>query len=109
MQAMDTAANIRAIVDRVRTEIRTRHYSPRTEDAYLGWIVRYLEFHRREPEELSVDDIRRFLSTGPTAMPFAFGDCALCDSLERDHAPSLDIGPTARPRPKPKPGPRHKA
>ena len=59
---MDTAANIRAIVDRVRTEIRTRHYSPRTEDAYLGWIVRYLDFHHREPEELSVDDIRRFLS-----------------------------------------------
>lgn len=59
---METAVNARAIVDRVRTEIRTRHYSPRTEEAYLGWIVRYLDFHRREPEELSIDDIRRFLS-----------------------------------------------
>lgn len=59
---METEVNIRAVVDRVRTEIRTRHYSPRTEDAYLGWIERYLRFHRREPEELSVDDIRKFLS-----------------------------------------------
>jgi len=59
---METEVNTRAVVERVRTEIRTRHYSRRTEDAYLGWIVRYLEFHRREPEELSVDDIRAFLS-----------------------------------------------
>ena len=59
---METELDTRAIVDRVRTEIRTRHYSPRTEDAYLGWIVRYLQYHRREPGELSVDDIRRFLS-----------------------------------------------
>ncbi len=55
------------------------------------------------------DDVRRFLSTGPVSMPFAFDDCALCDNLERDHAPSVDIGPNARPRPRPKPGPRHKA
>ena len=54
--------NTRAVVERVRTEIRTRHYSPRTEEAYLGWIVRYLHFHRREPEELTIDDIRTFLS-----------------------------------------------
>ena len=62
MRRMQTDVNNRAIVERVRTEIRTRHYSPRTEDAYLGWIVRYLAFHRREPEELCVDDIRTFLS-----------------------------------------------
>lgn len=59
---METEVNTRAIVERVRTEIRTRHYSPRTEDAYVGWILRYLQYHRREPEELTVDDIRRFLS-----------------------------------------------
>lgn len=59
---METGVNTGAVVERVRTEIRTRHYSRRTEEAYLGWIVRYLEYHRREPEELSVDDIRRFLS-----------------------------------------------
>lgn len=62
MRLMETAVNTRAIVERVRIEIRTRHYSGRTEEAYLGWIVRYLDFHRREPEELSIDDIRRFLS-----------------------------------------------
>ena len=59
---METESNAREIVERVRTEIRTRHYGPRTEDAYVAWIARYLRFHRSEPEELSVDDIRRFLS-----------------------------------------------
>jgi integron integrase len=62
MRLMESAVDTRAIVERIRTEIRTRHYSSRTEDAYVGWIVRYLQYHRREPEELSVDDIRRFLS-----------------------------------------------
>jgi integron integrase len=63
MRGMATTVDIAAITERVRTEIRTRHYSPRTEEAYLGWIARYLDFHRgREPDELAVDDIRRFLS-----------------------------------------------
>jgi hypothetical protein len=32
--------------DRLRAELRVRHYSLRTEEAYLGWVQRYLEFIR---------------------------------------------------------------
>lgn len=34
------------LVERVRIELRKRHYSPRTEEAYLRWIQRYADFHR---------------------------------------------------------------
>ena len=63
MPGMEPALDTRAIVEQVRTEIRTRHYSPRTEQAYLGWIERYIAFHgARHPNELAIDDIRQFLS-----------------------------------------------
>ncbi len=38
------------LLDRVRHEIRTRHYSRRTEDAYVHWIKRFIFFHaKRHP------------------------------------------------------------
>ena len=44
--------------------LRVRHYSRRTEDAYVHWIRRYIEFHqRRHPRELSEDDVNRFLTS----------------------------------------------
>jgi hypothetical protein len=33
------------LLDRVRAALRTRHCSPRTEKAYVGWIRRYIFFH----------------------------------------------------------------
>ena len=33
------------LLDRVRGEIRSRHYSRRTEKAYVAWIRRYIFFH----------------------------------------------------------------
>jgi integron integrase len=45
-----------------RTEIRTRHYSPRTEQAYVGWALRFLEFQRgRDPKPLPAELVREFL------------------------------------------------
>ena len=35
------------LLDRVRDSIRTRHYSRRTEEAYVHWIRRYIVFHQR--------------------------------------------------------------
>jgi integron integrase len=49
-------------MDRVRSEIRVRHDSIRTEEAYSSWIRRYIEFHRRHPRELDGDDLNRFLT-----------------------------------------------
>lgn len=51
------------LLDRVRTAMRTRHMSPRSEEAYLFWIRRYMVFHdRRHPETLGPEDVARFLS-----------------------------------------------
>jgi hypothetical protein len=35
------------LLDRVRTAVRLRHYSRRTEQAYVDWIRRYILFHRK--------------------------------------------------------------
>jgi hypothetical protein len=41
------------LLDRVRDAIRLRHYSPRTEEAYVGWIRRFILFHGvRHPAEM---------------------------------------------------------
>ena len=50
------------LMDRVRSELRVRHYSIRTEEAYTSWIRRYIRFHRRHPRELDGDDLNRFLT-----------------------------------------------
>jgi integron integrase len=51
------------LLDRVRGEIRARHYSLRTEDAYVAWIRRFLAFHRmRHPLEMGAAEITAFLT-----------------------------------------------
>jgi hypothetical protein len=49
------------LLDRVREAIRIRHYSPRTEQAYIDWIRRFIVFHdRQHPRDLGepeVDDV----------------------------------------------------
>jgi integrase len=50
------------LLDRVREVIRLKHYSIRTEQAYVQWIRRYILFHgRRPPAELGADELRSFL------------------------------------------------
>lgn len=45
-----------------------RHYSPRTEEAYVGWARRFAQFHgMRDPRGLGADDISRFISSLATA------------------------------------------
>ncbi len=40
-----------------------RQYSPRTKDAYLQWIRRYIVFHKvRHPAEMGMEEINAFLS-----------------------------------------------
>ncbi len=51
------------LIDRVRALLRLKHYSLRTEEAYLKWIRRYLRFHKlRHPREMGVPEIQAFLS-----------------------------------------------
>jgi hypothetical protein len=40
------------LLDQVSDAIRIKHYSQRTEQAYVGWIKRYIYFHGvRHPAE----------------------------------------------------------
>jgi integron integrase len=52
------------LLDCVRQEIRVRHYSIRTEDAYVDWVRRFVRFHgRRHPRELGPGDVAAFLTS----------------------------------------------
>lgn len=51
------------LLDRVRREIRVRHYSIRTEGSYVDWIKRFIIFHgKRHPSELGAAEVMSFLS-----------------------------------------------
>ena len=51
------------LLDRVREAVRARHYSIRTEEAYLRWIREYILFSdRRHPSELGAAAISAFVS-----------------------------------------------
>jgi integron integrase len=53
------------LLDRVRQSIRSRHYSPRTEKAYVAWIKRYIFFFhgKRHPDQMGAPEVRAFLSS----------------------------------------------
>jgi integron integrase len=59
-----TATRPLRLLDRVRAKIRVRNYSPRTEQAYVGWIRRYILFHgKRHPLEMGAPEMTAFLSS----------------------------------------------
>ena len=52
------------LLDRVRAAVRLRHYSRRTEKAYVAWIRRYVVFHgKRHPADMGAAELTRFLSS----------------------------------------------
>jgi integron integrase len=51
------------LLDQVRGRMRARHLSPRTEQAYLGWILRYIRYHgKRHPAELGEAEVVGYLT-----------------------------------------------
>jgi integron integrase len=51
------------LLDQVRTKILLKHYSIRTERAYVDWIKRFILFHhKRHPASMGAPEIRAFLS-----------------------------------------------
>lgn len=56
------------LLDQVRDAIRLKHYSIRTETAYVNWIKRYILFHKtdrgivRHPQEMGLPEIEAFLT-----------------------------------------------
>jgi hypothetical protein len=42
----------------VRAALRIRHYSHRTEEAYVAWILRYILFHnKRHPAQMGAPEL----------------------------------------------------
>jgi integron integrase len=50
-------------LDVVRARVRAKHYSLRTEEAYVHWIKRFILFHgKRHPREMGAVEVEAFLS-----------------------------------------------
>ncbi len=51
------------VVDQVREVLRYHHYSLKTEEAYVQWIVRFIHFSgRKHPRSMGKAEIEKFLS-----------------------------------------------
>ena len=51
------------LLGRVRLRLRARHYSPRTEKAYVGWVRRFVVFHgRRHPDQMGAPEVAGYLA-----------------------------------------------
>ena len=51
------------LLEQARDKIRAKHYSIRTEEAYLHWMRRYILFHsKRHPKEMGAKEMESFLS-----------------------------------------------
>lgn len=52
------------LIPQIRQAMRRMHYSPRTEEAYIGWIRRFVHFSgTRHPASLGVNEVRAFVSS----------------------------------------------
>ena len=60
----DTSSNSAPkLLDQVRGKIRLKHYSIRTEQAYLDWIKRFiLHFDKQHPKNLGAADVETYLT-----------------------------------------------
>ena len=51
------------LLEQVREQIRLRHYSIRTESVYIGWVKRFIRFHKyRHPLQMGAAEVEAFLS-----------------------------------------------
>jgi len=51
------------LLDQVRDQIRTHHYSRRTSRSYVGWIRRFIFFHdRKHPKDLGEKEVSEYLT-----------------------------------------------
>lgn len=60
--AATTWNRARLVMHRMEEVLRVQYYSPRTLEAYLGWVRRFIAFHRqRDPWSLEAEEARAFL------------------------------------------------
>lgn len=52
------------LLDQVRACLRVKHYSKRTEEAYINWIKRFIIFHnKKHPNEMGEKEIKEYLTS----------------------------------------------
>ena len=62
-QQSDSEIGRPRLLQRVHEAIRVRHYSRRTEEAYVHWIKRLIYFHgKRHPETMGEAEVTAFLN-----------------------------------------------
>jgi hypothetical protein len=53
----------KTLMDQVRDTIRLKHYSIRTEEAYVNWIRHFMLFHdKRHPNDMGGKEVEAFLT-----------------------------------------------
>jgi hypothetical protein len=53
----------RKLLDHVRDVLRVNHYSARTEEAYVGWIRRYILYHnKKHPRDMGALEVELYLT-----------------------------------------------
>src|SRR6202158_3331616 len=51
------------LLDQLRGRLRVKHYSIRTEQAYVDWVRRFILFHgKRHPRDLGQREVEGFLT-----------------------------------------------
>lgn len=51
------------LLSKIRTEIRRRNYSYRTEQAYTSWVVRFVKFHNvKHPADMAEEEVIAYLN-----------------------------------------------
>jgi len=60
----DSPTRTPKLFDQIRDRLRLKHYSLRTEQAYVQWAKRYIFFHaKRHPTEMGKPEIEAFLTS----------------------------------------------
>src|ERR1700757_4361595 len=60
---VEATASKPKLLDQVRDVIRRKHFSIRTEQAYIDWIKRFILFHdKRHPREMAEGEVTEFLT-----------------------------------------------
>jgi len=62
-RAKATAPPAPRLLDRLRDAIRTKRYSPRTTEAYVSWVRRFILFHgKRHPDTMGGGEVKAFVT-----------------------------------------------
>lgn len=60
---MEPQPTPKRLMDQVRDALLLKHSSYRTEQAYVGWITRYVLYHgKRHPNEMGAPEVEAFLT-----------------------------------------------